>query len=374
MTPSNETQIRQTIAEAREDSEKRFELSPMTSVDSFCKIEFPPDRFIVDRLIVKNGINLITGNASVGKTWVTLEFAIKISQGLPVFGKYEVKESKRVLVVNEEDDAASLQDRIKLMTDKRAIPIFLHVQSGIRLDDEEIVRQLLDQSVLNGIEVIVLDNLQQLHTLNENASDQMQKIVNQIKKFTKNGITVILIHHHRKEYDKSPSDAGSMVRGSSAIHGCLHSHLGLRLIPDPIDHKIEIEQTKNKAGRRITELMNIILKVEEKRIYFEYAGETTKEVSAEMKLVDDIYRLISTQPENIYLDTTQIISYIKKDERSVKNALRTLKDHKKIKSDTKKNIGINNGGSRSMHVYWATTKEERQGDIFAGDGLDSTPF
>ena len=62
--------------------------------DKLLKADIPPSEFLVDKLIPKNGITIIAGNPSTGKSWILLEIAKCVSSNRFLFGKFDTKEQR----------------------------------------------------------------------------------------------------------------------------------------------------------------------------------------------------------------------------------------------------------------------------------------
>ena len=68
-----------------------------------------------------------------------------------------------------------------------------------------------------GIKFLILDPFSAIHTKEENSAGEIQKVMEGLEKFTKEGITVLFIHHHRKDSEGRSSKSAQNLRGSSVI-------------------------------------------------------------------------------------------------------------------------------------------------------------
>ena len=93
-----------------------------------------------------------------------------------------------------------------------------HTESGISLGTDE--GQDLLQPLLNGVDLLVLDNLSTLVTTgSENASDGWVPIQNWLLRLRRQGVAVLLIHH---------AGTNGLQRGTSRREDALDAVIALR--------------------------------------------------------------------------------------------------------------------------------------------------
>lgn len=356
-----------------------FKLPAVTSFADLYSQEFPAVRYVVDKLIIKQGLNLIYGQSKAGKTFVALEIAIQAATAGKVFGYYDCPEVIPTLIVNEEDQPRSLHDRIRAMTDEVDMPISFHIQKNIRLDDEKTIEQLVAQVKEHQYGLVIFDNLARLHLQNENASNEMTRVINSLMLITQVGASVVLLHHPRKTMQGEANSMSGNIRGSTVILNSMDTVLSLERVIHPPDHIIAMEQTKNKQELEIQNIVKIQLCDDVDGIAgkkrFVWLGEQKAELSNDIKLEEKLYALISAQEDK--LDAKEVcalagIPLVGRDPRvaarvpsDVVAALASLASSGRLQRASRKELGIRDGRSPQAKLFWASSKEEQQSNIFS---------
>jgi len=204
--PLPETELRRTfesiraleIARRAQDASKEdVQLSGAITLTELLTTDFPEARFAVEQLFEVGTINMLSAPPNKWKSWVVILCAICVASGRNLFGKFKT-EQQPVLIVNEEDTVRTLQERCNmLLEDDGPLPIHFHIGKQIRLN-EKFVQQLINEARSKGIRMIVFDSLRSVHDADENSSQEMQKVMNELKRITAAGITVLFTHHNRK--------------------------------------------------------------------------------------------------------------------------------------------------------------------------------
>lgn len=360
------------ISELAQEIKKEdvFIIGPPTQYKDFRKESFEPIPYLADKLIEKQALNLVVGYSQAGKTFVTIELAVQIASGGRVFGVYQC-EPAPVLIINEEDTRRGMNEKIRTMSNQDDLPIYFHVQSGIKLDNPKTIDQVVEQVQSLHIGLVVFDNLTQLHTLNESASDQMQKLIDQLKRITAAGAAVILVHHNRKDNGMAGNrDNGAAIRGSGSLFNAVNTCIELSRSKDPNNFIIEIEQTKNKDDERIKGSIKIQLHHDEERTWFEFIGMQSKEVSAAFKLQNDICSLI--RGKDNMKDMKQIEAAVGKSDTVASQAIAELLRLGRVKRATYAQLGIKVGRGAGAYLYWTEDNEDPQQTIILEE--DSIPF
>lgn len=194
---------------------KITELDYVTS-DEVMNMEFRDPVFVVDGLLSK-GLTLFTGTSKIGKSWLALWLAHRISTGQPVWGfasrQYEV------MYLCLEDTLDRLQRRLVEVTGGETGTIYLSTNA-------EIMGNGLEEQLTNFLSshrevgVIIIDTLQKVRELGSekggyagdyNAMTRLKSIADRF------GIVIMAIHHTRKA---KSSDPFQMVSGTTGLMGC----------------------------------------------------------------------------------------------------------------------------------------------------------
>jgi hypothetical protein len=236
---------------------------------------------------------MVSAPPNTWKSWLLFYFSAHISAGTKPFDKFAVEQSK-VMIVNEEDSFRAIQDRFNILniTDT-TLPIFFRVANGAKLESK-FVDKLLEELKEKQIGVVIFDSLRSMHEADENDSTAMQKILDQMKRLSREGITVIFTHHHRKKgmFEKGSSSESS--RGSSAINAAISGHISLDEEDRETGLYLIIRHLKSKAGEKLDPFELKIVK-DNGKVSFEYEGEFK---ANEKKLKETKTRLMEFLSDN----------------------------------------------------------------------------
>lgn len=211
----------------------------ITSSKSLLKSNFDKEWIIKD-LLPAGCLTILSGRPGSFKTWMTLYFALCISDGSPVFGVFQTKKT-RVLIIDEEDSGVLIKDRLKKLGIKAETEISLSIMTGFKADSEEKMDILIREVKKRKIGVVIIDSLIRIHSGDENSAKDMANLFTQISRLKKAGVTVLINHHHRKSQNSQDSDSQSM-RGSVDILAALDCHMMINRNGDDLT----IKQTKNR--------------------------------------------------------------------------------------------------------------------------------
>lgn len=227
-------------------------LSEATTLDELLKTEYPEARFTIEHLFEAGTINMLSAPPNKWKSWVVLHAAIVVASGENFLGKFKT-EKVPVMIVNEEDNERLLQERFNMLMEEPAdLPIYLHIGKQIKIT-EEFVTELIMEAQLKSIGLMIFDSLRSVHEADENSSQEMQKIMDQLKRISRAGITVLFTHHNRKKPygGGSKDESGEESRGSSAINAAIHGHLSCEESKHDEQTYLVIRQQKLKADKKL---------------------------------------------------------------------------------------------------------------------------
>jgi|LSQX01.1.fsa_nt_gb hypothetical protein len=183
--------------------------------------------WLVEGWIGKGDICIFGGKSNSYKTTALLHLGLCVANGIPVFNKYPVKQS-RVLYINEENHKQLIKDifsRVYNGLDLESSKNFALLQEeNLKLDVDRKTGEsdlvLLAEKVLaEGIEVIILDTLRRFISFDENDATQMSLFNHRLKRLRKycNYPTIIVMHHSKKAPATGWTDSRDEFRGSSDI-------------------------------------------------------------------------------------------------------------------------------------------------------------
>ena len=170
--------------------------------------------FCVEPLIPK-GVCILGGAPKVGKSWLALDLCIRVAKGEPLWDLPTRKGTTLYLAL--EDSIDDLQDRAYMLTDD--IPHEAH----FAVTAEKLNSGLCDQIVSFVTEhpdtvLVVIDTFQVVRSRSSRAGyageyAEIRKLKELADRF---GMTILLVHHLRKQGDSDPLNR---ISGSSALTG-----------------------------------------------------------------------------------------------------------------------------------------------------------
>jgi hypothetical protein len=206
--------------------------------------ETTPQRpWIVPGFACRGNVTMLAGPGGVAKSTWTLQVAIAAITGREDICGFKVPSPQRVAVWNQEDDDDELRRRLSAimqafnvswndLKDERGV-VRLSLRSGVEaplvlakrtlegtICPTPQLRAMIESVKTQGIDLLVLDPLVELHEAGENDNVQMRCVIGYVRNIAKEGNCAVLLVAHSKKPDKARSDsfAGDMdsARGASA--------------------------------------------------------------------------------------------------------------------------------------------------------------
>lgn len=300
--------------------------------------KFPDARFIVEQFFETGTINMLSAPPNKWKSWIVISCAICVASGKSLFGKF-MTEKQAVLVVNEEDNARLLQERCTMLMDEtESLPIYFYIGKEIKLDTN-FVDQIINEATKKGVKFIIFDSLRSVHDADENSSQEMQKIMNQLKRITHTGMTVLFTHHNRKKprIGNSKDDSGEESRGSSAINAAIHGHLSCDEVEREGVKYLVIHQPKLKAAAKIPPFeVRIENNFINKKMRFLYDGEKKDKEIIINQMKDTLLRLLKETDE--WMGVKDMVAMEVSGDTTIRAALRLLETQRLIRAKNRKDV------------------------------------
>lgn len=195
-------------------------------------------RWLVSGLFARGDAAMIYGPGGVGKSWYTMSLATAIMMGNDTWLGMEIPEEVRggrVAYVDEENPEDVFRRRFQqLGYDPSTSRLHALWYAGVRLDSEP--EKLYEDVEAVDPVLLVVDSLSRIHTQNENASEEMNPLLNDgiLPIARKLGVSVVTIHH-------TPHEA-TRARGSTVL-GNAH------------DMTVGIDWRKTKKGERMESII-----------------------------------------------------------------------------------------------------------------------
>lgn len=146
---------------------------------------------------------LVSGSSKAGKSFLLMELAIAISEGIEWLG-FKCKQS-RVLYVNLEIDEASCINRFAeiykamKLKPKHSVDVVLWNLRGYAVPLDKLVPKLLHRIANQKYGAVIIDPIYKVITGDENNASEMGQFCNQFDKICQaSGCATIYCHHHSK--------------------------------------------------------------------------------------------------------------------------------------------------------------------------------
>ena len=234
--------------------------------------EFPPSSPVVEGIIHKGEFIILSAPAKTGKSFFSFNLAMAVAQGIKFLGKYNTTKGT-VLIVQTEITNFFLQERIRNIPDLpfSTLDNVLISNRRIPLDSKEGIDELIETIEHFKPSFIILDPFCTFHHKDENSSQEMSKILNQLKEVIfKSNTSCLLIHHQGKANENGRSGkTGFMHRGSSVFADIPDGAMSLNR-ENPACLKLSFEFRNRPSPEPIAVNVN-------EDFHFSYSGETLSE-------------------------------------------------------------------------------------------------
>lgn len=285
-------------------------------LNKLLEIEFKETEWLIENWIPAASITIMSGNPASYKTFLALDMAICISSGRQFLKKYGVIKAG-VLYIDEENGERLMQGRIKKLTSENDLKIRLMCYGGVRLDGKKYkIENIIEACKRLGIKLVIFDSLIRIFDGDENSSTDMAKAFQELTKFKKEGIAVLITHHNRKN---STGDPEKDMRGSGDILASVDCQVSV----SRKEKTITMHQPKLREGEE-SKPINIQVQNEGDSLSFAYQGDYVKS-----KQKDDVKPLITELiAREKRLNQTQIVDAIKNKGVGEKNIVEGINELK----------------------------------------------
>ncbi len=199
----------------------RIEFFDTISGNDLMDLQLPESDSLVERLIGK-GLYLLAGASKIGKSWLVLWMAHCISLGLPI---WERKTRKcGVLYLSLEDTYERLQQRLVDLSGGETGELDL-------VTEAELLGSGLENQITNFLQdhadtgLIIIDTLQKVRQLRADSYSYAgdYATLTALKQLADRfGITILLVHHTRKQ---EADDSVDKISGTTGLAGCADGFL-----------------------------------------------------------------------------------------------------------------------------------------------------
>lgn len=179
--------------------------------ETLMDMNFPRTKFVIQG-ILPQGLAIIAGAPKIGKSWLMLDWCVKIAKGENIWNFKTTQGT--ILYLCLEDNDNRIQDRILTITDEVTSNAYF-VTDCCSLSDglEEQIRNFVNEH--SDTVLIVIDTFQKVRQNTKDTSYASDyKEIATIKKIADElQIAILLVHHMRKQDDKDPLNKLSGTNG-----------------------------------------------------------------------------------------------------------------------------------------------------------------
>ncbi|HPJ68342.1 MAG TPA: AAA family ATPase [Desulfobacteraceae bacterium] len=198
------------------------------------RMEYPAIQEVIGRGILPEGCGLLlAGEAKTGKSLLSLEWAIHLALGTPMFdGLIPIPKKRRVVFFQVENPERQIQFRLSKMLEGLSVSnlpdsiYFADRKFRYNLLDPECIKEMVQVIGRCGADIFIIDPLSSFHLVNENDNVLMRNVLDMITSISvQTGAASIVIHHFGKpNKDQTEKDR---TRGASSIQGWYDGHCTL---------------------------------------------------------------------------------------------------------------------------------------------------
>ena len=187
---------------------------------------FPEPRWAIEGLLPE-GVTLLAGTKSIGKSWFALNAGISVAEGTPAFGKIPVRQGK-VLYLSLEDGDRLLQTRLHILLDGDRSRL------GKKSFAPRYTSDLLGHGFESGLEgwmndfpntrLVVVDLLANIFLPQEKKSEYfaMYHAVSRLcKTADKLHVSMLVLHHTNTRNEAELNDPFDAIMGGQGIKACV---------------------------------------------------------------------------------------------------------------------------------------------------------
>lgn len=207
------------------------------NIEELMNRDYPPREMLLAPVLAMQSLSMVFAARGVGKTHFALACAYAVASGGSVFGRWSAPRPARVLYIDGEMPAVTLQER--LISISRGAPSDIADPDLLRIftpdeQDDPMPNlgtregQMAVEPFLEGVSLVIVDNIATLaRTGKANDEDSWMPVQEWLLALRRRGIAVLLVHHAGKN--------GSQ-RGTGAKEDILDTVIELKR---PSDYKAE---------------------------------------------------------------------------------------------------------------------------------------
>lgn len=195
--------------------EKEVKLLEVVDGETLMDMQFPKSRFCIQSLLPQ-GVSILGGAPKIGKSWMVLDWCVRIAKGESVWNL--PTEKGTVLYLCLEDSLARIQDRLNCITDE--VPSNLYVATKSESIETGLIQQIQNFIITHtDTTLIVIDTFQMIRNNSELSYANDYNEIGKLKQYADEmRISILLVHHLRKQGDSDPLNK---LSGTTGISGAV---------------------------------------------------------------------------------------------------------------------------------------------------------
>lgn len=286
--PLPERELESTVLAAKEDWERgRLELPRVASDLELLTVEElasqPPPEFVIDPIFPEGTVNVMFGAPGSYKSFVALDWAARISIGLPLPSAFphlppvgQVPRPRRVLYVAAEGKGG-LGKRVRSSEAISSSDILVHPDS-LNLRDPEHVKLIGDLIYEQQFEVVFYDTLRKMAPgADENKVQDMGVLMTNLERLSNElSATMVLVHHSNRT-------AAGDYRGSSAIEGDAYNMWKVEHLEDDPALTARVSSYKFKDAEPTAMMAQLAVNTQWNSLYVDYYTPLTEEYAETLR-------------------------------------------------------------------------------------------
>jgi biotin operon repressor len=324
--------------------------------------DFPEQRYAVEGLL-SEGVTIFAGKPKLGKSWCGLGIALAVASGGKALGSIPVEQGN-VLYLALEDGQRRLKKRLELMTGYGGeIPKDLDfATTWNRLDDGGLEQLESWLSERPKARIIFIDTLKRVRPKDSNRQlydsdyDAIAPLGDLARKY---GVSIVLIHHTRKQEAEDPID---MISGSTGLSGSADGVLVLTRARMSVQCKLHVIGRDNEDKE-------LMLDWDKGTFGWTLAGDAEQfDLSPERKAIINLLLLDSP----VRLSPKEVAKTLNKSEAATRKTMNRMQNDGQIDNDGSGNYTVikknNNNESRVSHESHES-HESRESQTSASDSV-----
>ena len=240
-------------------------------------------------ILLEGGLHYLSGPPAGGKSWLALEMCKVITTGGKFFRTYDAPQAA-CLYIDEEMGAAMTAHRMGLIGFKPAPDFYYLGKQGFHLGNQAHRDEVLAFAKMKGIRFIVFDTLRGCCPgLKENESEHVTRLRSWFGAYTREGITLLVLHHDRKSQNGEHDAGYERMAGSADFAGM--ADMAYAIDKSQGVHHLKVSKNRLLPEDQAVSVHYELKQVGEKEVAFEVvnmrekASELLEEISKDVLTV-----------------------------------------------------------------------------------------